>query len=129
MGMERRGSITQSRRGVNPVGGRNAPTGRGRDPNGVVEGSTRKGRNCSTARRGSLRLRPGDKSRMSREAPVRFWEGPGVKLPRATRLIITGTSRLLLQYEVQPLVAHFLAERGLELSHEKTRITHIEDGF
>jgi RNA-directed DNA polymerase len=24
---------------------------------------------------------------------------------------------------------HFLSERGLELSHEKTRITHIEDGF
>jgi RNA-directed DNA polymerase len=43
--------------------------------------------------------------------------------------IITGTSRLLLQYEVQPLVEQFLKERGLELSHEKTRITHIEDGF
>jgi RNA-directed DNA polymerase len=26
-------------------------------------------------------------------------------------------------------VAHFLKERGLELSHEKTRITHVEDGF
>jgi RNA-directed DNA polymerase len=26
-------------------------------------------------------------------------------------------------------VEHFLKERGLELSHEKTRITHIEDGF
>ena len=24
---------------------------------------------------------------------------------------------------------HFLRERGLELSHEKTRITHIKDGF
>jgi RNA-directed DNA polymerase len=47
----------------------------------------------------------------------------------ADDFIITGTSRLLLQYEVQPLVEHFLKERGLELSHEKTRITHIEDGF
>src|SRR5262249_15057611 len=26
-------------------------------------------------------------------------------------------------------VAHFLSERGLELSHEKTSITHIDDGF
>jgi hypothetical protein len=26
-------------------------------------------------------------------------------------------------------VAHFLKERGLELSHEKTQITHIEAGF
>ncbi len=47
----------------------------------------------------------------------------------ADDFIITGTSRLLLQYEVQPLVEPFLKERGLELSHEKTRITHIEDGF
>jgi RNA-directed DNA polymerase len=47
----------------------------------------------------------------------------------ADDFIITGTSRLLLRYEVQPLVEHFLKERGLELSHEKTGITHIEDGF
>src|SRR3982750_1177770 len=71
----------------------------------------------------------GDKSRMSREAPVRFREGLGVKFPRATRLLITGTSKELLRDQVQPLVAHFLKERGLELSHEKTRITHIEEGF
>jgi RNA-directed DNA polymerase len=47
----------------------------------------------------------------------------------ADDFIITGTSRVLLQREVQPLVEHFLRERGLELSHEKTRITHIRDGF
>jgi RNA-directed DNA polymerase len=47
----------------------------------------------------------------------------------ADDFIITGASRLLLQYEVQPLVEQFLSERGLELSHEKTRITPIEDGF
>ena len=40
------------------------------------------------ARRGPLRLRPGDKSRMSREAPVRFCEGPGVQFPRATRRVV-----------------------------------------
>src|SRR3954451_8429864 len=66
---------------------------------------------------------------MGREFHVRFREGPGVQFPRATRLIITGTSRLLLRYEVQPLVEQFLSERGLELSHEKTSITHIKDGF
>ena len=37
--------------------------------------------------------------------------------------------KVLLQHEVKPLVEQFLSERGLELSHEKTRITHIEDGF
>jgi RNA-directed DNA polymerase len=47
----------------------------------------------------------------------------------ADDFIITGTSRLLLRYEVQPLVEQFLQERGLELSHEKTSITHIENGF
>jgi RNA-directed DNA polymerase len=47
----------------------------------------------------------------------------------ADDFIITGTSKELLRDEVQPLVARFLSERGLELSHEKTSITHIDDGF
>ena len=33
-------------------------------------------------------LRLGNKSRMSREVPVRFREGLGVKFPRATRLLV-----------------------------------------
>jgi RNA-directed DNA polymerase len=47
----------------------------------------------------------------------------------ADDFLITGTSKALLRDQVQPLVTHFLKERGLELSHEKTRITHIEAGF
>jgi RNA-directed DNA polymerase len=47
----------------------------------------------------------------------------------ADDFLITGTSPQLLREKVQPLVAHFLQERGLELSHEKTNITHIDDGF
>src|SRR3954451_3588930 len=47
----------------------------------------------------------------------------------ADDFLITGTSRELLRDQVQPLVTHFLNERGLELSHEKTRITHVEEGF
>ena len=47
----------------------------------------------------------------------------------ADDFIITATSEIQLQYGVQPLVEQFLKERGLELSHEKTRITHSEDGF
>jgi len=47
----------------------------------------------------------------------------------ADDFIITGSSKVLLEYEVKPLVEQFLAERGLELSREKTRITHIKDGF
>src|SRR4051812_38265701 len=47
----------------------------------------------------------------------------------ADDFLIMGTSKELLRDQVQPLVAHFLKERGLELSHEKTQITHIEAGF
>jgi RNA-directed DNA polymerase len=47
----------------------------------------------------------------------------------ADDFIITATSEVLLEYGVKPLVEQFLKERGLELSHEKTRITHSEDGF
>ncbi len=43
--------------------------------------------------------------------------------------IITGNSQELLEKEVKPLVEDFMRERGLELSQEKTVITHIEDGF
>ena len=42
--------------------------------------------------------------------------------------IITGSSYERLAQEVNPLVAQFLRDRGLERSPEKTRITHIEDG-
>ncbi len=42
---------------------------------------------------------------------------------------VTGSSKQLLEQEVKPLVEHFLHERGLELSPEKTIITHIEQGF
>jgi RNA-directed DNA polymerase len=47
----------------------------------------------------------------------------------ADDFVITGRSKAFLEEEVQPLVEQFLAERGLTLSHEKTWVTHIEDGF
>jgi RNA-directed DNA polymerase len=47
----------------------------------------------------------------------------------ADDFIITGTSEDLLANGVQPLVEHFLSERGLRLCREKTRITHSADGF
>jgi len=47
----------------------------------------------------------------------------------ADDFLITGRTKALLEAEVQPLVQAFLAERGLELSTEKTTITAIEDGF
>lgn len=47
----------------------------------------------------------------------------------ADDFVITGSSKALLEDEIKPLVEHFLRQRGLELSMEKTCITHIEDGF
>jgi RNA-directed DNA polymerase len=47
----------------------------------------------------------------------------------ADDFMITGSSYELLEHEIKPLGEQFLNERGLELSPEKTRITHTEDGF
>ena len=47
----------------------------------------------------------------------------------ADDFIITGNSKELLENEVKPLVEKFLSARGLELSLEKTSITHIDQGF
>ena len=47
----------------------------------------------------------------------------------ANDFAITGSSKKLLEREVKPLVEDFLAKRGLTLSVEKTRITHILDEF
>lgn len=55
---------------------------------------------------------------------------PKVNLIRyADDFVITGTSQELLVNEVKPLVERFLAERGLTLSAEKTKVTHIGEGF
>lgn len=47
----------------------------------------------------------------------------------ADDFIITGESPEFLRDKVLPIVKEFLTERGLQLSEEKTVITHIEDGF
>jgi RNA-directed DNA polymerase len=47
----------------------------------------------------------------------------------ADDFIITGRSQELLEQKVRPLVEGFMAERGLRLASEKTKITHIESGF
>ncbi|KLP44159.1 group II intron reverse transcriptase/maturase [Enterobacter ludwigii] len=47
----------------------------------------------------------------------------------ADDFIITGCSREVLENEVRPLVEQFMRKRGLQLSEEKTHITHIDYGF
>ncbi|MBW8309397.1 MAG: group II intron reverse transcriptase/maturase [Candidatus Paracaedibacteraceae bacterium] len=43
--------------------------------------------------------------------------------------IVTGASKEQLEKLVIPCIQRFLEERGLELSQEKSKITHIEEGF
>lgn len=57
--------------------------------------------------------------RMSRVSLVRY----------ADDFVVTGSSKELLENEVRPFVEKFLLERGLVLSEEKTKVTHIEEGF
>lgn len=66
---------------------------------------------------------------MSGDVHVRFREGVGVRLPRATGLVATGKSKKLLETTVKPTREEFLKTRGLALSPEKTTITYIKDGF
>jgi len=47
----------------------------------------------------------------------------------ADDFVVTATSEELLNIKVKPIIEKFLAERGLELSRNKTRITHVKDGF
>lgn len=47
----------------------------------------------------------------------------------ADDFIITGATKEILEYTVKPLVEKFIGIRGLELSSEKTVITHIDNGF
>ena len=65
-------------------------------------------------------------------------EGKGQERGKAVRVhliryaddfIVTSRSRELLETEVKAIIESFLRERGLNLSPEKTKITHITEGF
>jgi len=47
----------------------------------------------------------------------------------ADDFVVTGVSKEILEQNVLPAIKQFLTVRGLELSEEKTRVTHIADGF
>lgn len=62
---------------------------------------------------------------MSREVPVRFREGLGVRLPRATRLAFSGGrdfARSAQRFCVH--VAATAAEQGFDVCYRKTRVMH-----
>lgn len=47
----------------------------------------------------------------------------------ADDFIITARSAEILEKDIRPKIENFLAERGLQLSEEKTQISHINGGF
>ena len=47
----------------------------------------------------------------------------------ADDFIVTCNDKSFLEEKVKPLIEQFLADRGLTLSKEKTKITHISEGF
>lgn len=47
----------------------------------------------------------------------------------ADDFIVTGINKEVLEQKVKPAIESFLQIRGLELSNEKTIITHIDNGF
>jgi len=47
----------------------------------------------------------------------------------ADDFIITSATKELLEQEIIPAVKEFLKVRGLEISQEKSKITHIQEGF
>ena len=47
----------------------------------------------------------------------------------ADDFIVTAASKKTLETVVRPVIIAFLKERGLKLSTEKTKITHIDEGF
>ncbi|MHB1701436.1 MAG: group II intron reverse transcriptase/maturase [Acidobacteriaceae bacterium] len=72
----------------------------------------------------------GLEARLAEKFPRARWTGLKMNMVRyADDFIITGNSKEWLEQKVKPAVVEFLAERGLILSPEKTKITHIRDGF
>ena len=88
--------------------------------------------NCNHAGPRGQRPEPAQMHELSETCAVksRTHGSSGGKGPRGPYLSqFTGASKELLEQEVKPLVEEFLKERGLQLSPEKTVITHIEQGF
>ena len=70
------------------------------------------------------------KRHLARKLGIKQAEKAKVQVVRyADDFVITAVSKELLESEVKPWVEQFLSVRGVELSQEKTQITHIHQGF
>ena len=74
----------------------------------------------------------GMERRLKEEFSLGSYKAPSARvnlIRYADDFVITGRSEHLLENQVKPVVAEFLASRGLELFEEKTSVTHIDTGF
>jgi RNA-directed DNA polymerase len=74
----------------------------------------------------------GLEQRLAQQFPKTLSTGKHRKLNTvrfADDFVVTASSKIFLQQEVQPVIEQFLHDRGLSLSPEKTTITHIDEGF
>lgn len=62
------------------------------------------------------------KNSLPRRAKINF-------IRYADDFVVTGASKEVLETQVKPMLVGFLAERGLQLSATKTKITHVTEGF
>jgi hypothetical protein len=69
-----------------------------------------------------------NRSRVMGDYHARFCESLMGRFHWATRRVVIGENPKLLR-KLQKDIELFLLSRGLELSKEKTHITHIRDGF
>jgi RNA-directed DNA polymerase len=72
-------------------------------------------------------VRLDDGSRMSREAHVRFCESRGVRFPPATHLVVLCSSREQAE-QAKARANVVMAELGLELHPDQTRVVELRDG-
>jgi RNA-directed DNA polymerase len=82
-------------------------------------------RTCWSSGRSEFDRRLDHKSRMRREPPVRIREGLGVKLPRATRLVI-GVAREDDARRIMEVLPKRMSKYGLTVHPEKTRLVRFE---
>src|SRR5262245_53736129 len=88
-------------------------------------------RTCSSSGRSGFDRRLDHKSRMRREPPVRIREGLGVKLPRATRLVILVDAFPQHDWLLEAVAKRLreeLAELGVEVNEEKSRVVDLAKG-